>query len=148
MTLLNIANEDMTFEFTNPPTGIPPTIPPDASPPVLDPGIDLVKIVPTLSTKCKADGSRIGTTGVTLTWSLATESPCPFTSVLYEFIAGAGSVTPSAIKTKAESQLVLREGDVGTCRGSWIQIASPFATVYCSCKVELIDAGQTKVKAE
>ena len=147
MPLENIANEDMLLEFTNPPTGIPPAIPPDATPPLVNPGIDTVKIVPTLAPFSKANGKKIGTTGVTITWTLATGG-CPFTSATYVFVAGGGTVVPTAVFNKASAQLVLRKGDVGTCGGGWTLIAAPFTAVTCACKVEIVDAGQDKAKAE
>ena len=143
MTLELVANEDMLVEFTA------VAVPPDAVY-TGDPGIDLVEIVPTLSTKCKANAKKIGTTGIAITF---TPAGCPFTSTTYTFVGASGSVSPLATKTKAEGALVLREGDTGTCvgtpvAGGWTLTASPFTALPCSCTVAISDAGQTKVKAQ
>lgn len=105
MALEYVATEDMLVKFTN--TVGPPDIVYTG-----DVGIDLVKVVPTLSTKCKINSKEIGTTGITITWTAGT--PCPHTSATYNFVAGSGTVSPIATKTKAQAQLVLRAGDTGT----------------------------------
>lgn len=141
MALENIANEDMAVEFSL--TSVDPS---DAVY-TGDPGIDLVKVVPTLSTKCKAASKKIGTVSIVVTWLLATGG-CPYTSVLYNFVSGVATVPATAAKTKAESVLVLREGDTGTCVGGWTLKASPFTPVVCNCDVTISDAGQSKAKAQ
>jgi len=144
MSVEDIANEDMLIEFTNPPTGIPPTVPPDAAY-LGDQPIDLVKIVPTLSSKNKANGKMVGTAGITITWTAA---GCAFASPTYTFVAGVGSIVASATKSRAEGLPVLRLGDAGTCTGGWTLTASPFTAVVCNCKARISDAGQTKAKAQ
>jgi hypothetical protein len=142
MTLKNVANEDLKVAFSN-----------TAGPPDLvytgDPGIDPVKVVPTKSTKCKALNKSICTTGITITWTLATGG-CPHTSATYDFVSGAASILPSAIKTKAENGLVLRVDDqsIAGCIGGWTLKASPFTPIACACTCNISNAGQTKVKAQ
>jgi len=135
-----IANEDMKVAFSN-----------SAGPPDLvysgDQGIDLVKIVPTLDQKVKANGKKVATTATTITFTAAT--PCPHTSATHVFVAGAAVIQTSAQKVKASLVPVHRQGDsslVG-CIGSWTNISSG-ATVPCSCGVEISEAGQDKVKGE
>jgi hypothetical protein len=99
-----IANEDMLVEFSL------VAGPPDAVY-LGDQPIDLVKVVPTLSTKCKAVTKKVGTTGITITWPV---SGCAYTSGTYTFVSGVGNVATTSVKTKAENQLVLRENDTGT----------------------------------
>jgi hypothetical protein len=106
MALENVANEDLLVEFTN--TVGPPDIVYTG-----DIGIDPVKVVPTKSTKCKAMSKLICTTGITLTFAVG-GNECPHTSATYTFVAGVGTVTTTATKTRADAQIVLREGDTGT----------------------------------
>lgn len=141
MSLKEVANEDLKVVFKN-----------SAGPPDLvystDPGIDPVKVVPTKSTTCKAGGKFICTTGITITWSLPL--PCPFSSVLYNFVSGAAAIIPLATKVKADGGLVLRTDDPAPngCLGGWTLKASPFTPMPCSCSCSISDAGQTKVKAQ
>jgi hypothetical protein len=141
MTLKNVANEDLTLHFGN-----------TAGPPDLvytgDPGIDAVKIVPVLSTHCKALNKKVGTQKITVTWLIATGG-CAFTSATHTFVAGGALITPSATKTKADGQIVLREDDSAAagCVGSWTNNSSG-ATVPCSCSAKINAAGQAKAKAQ
>lgn len=58
---------------------------------------------------------------------------------------GGGSMNATATKCKSESKFVMRKGDFGTCNGT-AQI--PFGTTPATCKFEITDAGQNKVKGE
>ena len=145
MTLEFVANEDLEVEFSL-----------TAGPPDLlystDQGIDVTKIVPIKSTKVKANSKEVCTQSITLTFAVG-GNECPFSSVLYNFVGGVGTITATATKTKAENKLVLREGDTGTCVGTspalgWTLIANPFTPVTCTCDLEISDAGQTKIKAQ
>jgi hypothetical protein len=138
MSLEDVCNEDMLVKFTQ-------TAGPPDSVYLGDQGIDLVKVVPTLSTKNKAAAKKVATTGVTITWPV---SGCAFTSATYTFVSGGGMVATSATKTKAEAQLVLRKGDTGTCVGGWTLTAPPNTPLACACNVEISNAGQTKAKAQ
>lgn len=142
MSLDNVANEDMLVEFTNS-AGPPDIVYTGAQ------GIDDTKIVPTISTKCKAAGSGICTTSVTMIFAVG-GAECPHTSATYDFVSGAAVILPGATKTKAENQLVLREGDASAsgCIGGWTLKASPFTPLPCACACEISSAGQTKVKAQ
>lgn len=141
MTLENICNEDMLVNFSN-----------NAGPPDLiytgDQSIDLVKVVPTLSTKCKALGKKVATTSVVITWTLATGG-CAYTSATHSFVSGAAAIPATALKVKAEGQFVLREGDDAApagCVGSWLDPIS--IPVPCQCDTSISNAGQTKAKAQ
>jgi len=140
MSLEYVANEDLKVKFTN-----------SAGPPDLlytgDKGIDLTEVVPTLSTHCKANSKKVATTLITVVW---TSLGCPFTSVTHTFIAGAALVQTSALKTKADGFIVLREGDSSLlgCIGSWTPPSTPPLSIPCACSVEISDAGQTKAKAQ
>lgn len=138
MTLKNVCNEDMKLKFTN-----------SAGPPDLvyggDPGIDLVKVVPVLSAKCRAGGSRVASQSVTITW---TPPGCAFSSASSTFIAGAAVVQSSTSVSRVEGLPVLREGDASAvgCIGSWTSPGP--VTVPCACTVEISDAGQQAVKSQ
>jgi hypothetical protein len=141
MTLKDVCNEDMKVNFSN-------TAGPSDLVYTTDPGIDLVKVVPVLSTKCKALNKKVATTSVTITWTVATGG-CPYTSATHVFIAGASSIAATAVKTKAENALVLRKGDSGVCAGTWQPPGGPPPPpLPCACDVEISDAGQTKAKAQ
>jgi flagellar hook protein FlgE len=131
----NVANEDMKVNFTST-TGQTYTT---------DQGIDTVKIVPTISTKCSACGKKICTEKITLTFSVA--MACPHSFAAHTFVSGSGTITATATKCKAEGKLVLRVDDAGNCVGSWTN-NSTGATVPCACTLKIADAGQTKVKGE
>jgi hypothetical protein len=132
MPAKNIANEDLKVNFLNTTGQVYST----------DQGIDSVKIVPTKSTTCKACGKFVCTTGITLTFSVA--MPCPHTFPGFTFVSGAGSITPLAIKCKADGAVVLLKDDPGTCMGSWTN-NSTGAPAPCACTLKIADAGQTKV---
>lgn len=139
MTAL-IANEDLTIAFTK-----------GSTPPDLvylgDIGITDASVTTTTSTKCKAVGKKMVTTSITHVFNVAT-APCPFSSATYDFIAGGAVIMPSALKCKAENNLVFLEGDssVVGCIGSWKLKVSPFTVVPCACGVQINSAGQTKAK--
>ena len=133
----NICNEDMQLSFSN-----------VSGPGDLvytgDAGIDPTMVVPTLSPMCKALNKKIATTAITITWPAGT---CPFTSASSAHVIGAGSVAATATKCRASLQLVLREGDVGSCAGSWQPTGGPPPPpIPCSCNVSVSSAGQQKVK--
>ncbi|MCP4539025.1 MAG: hypothetical protein GY832_17965 [Chloroflexi bacterium] len=141
MALENVANEDLEVSFSN--TAGPPDIAY-----TVDQGIDAVKIIPTKSTHCEAVGSAVCTTAITLLFAVG-GTECPHTSLTHTFIAGGGSIAATAAKVKADAQFVLREGDTGTCAGTWQPPGAPPPTpIACTCNLEIADAGQTKVKAQ
>jgi len=133
-----VANEDLKVNFTK-------TAPPDAVY-AGDQPIDAVKIVAIKATKTKANNKFVCANMITLTFTAGT--PCPHTSATYNFIAGAGSIPSTAIKTKVDNLTVLRKDDSGSCAGSWSLKVSPFTVLPCSCTLKISDAGQTKVLAE
>lgn len=139
MSLEEIANEDLKVKFTL-----------TAGPPdkiyTGDQGIDLVKIVPIKALKEKAIGKKICTQKIDLTFTAV--NVCPFTSATYTFVSGVGLINATALKVKAESKLVLRKEDPGTCIGGWTLTASPFTALACACDIEISNAGQTKDKAQ
>ncbi len=155
MSLELIANEDLELTFTL--TSADPTDKQPASGVSVKP-IDLgppPTIAPTLAPTNKApkDGPQVATKEIVITWPGV---PCAFTSAgLYTFVGGSGSVSVTAEKTKAEGEIVLREGDTGTCEGDhtaippggWILTSGP-TPVSCSCDVEITKAGQTKAKGQ
>lgn len=153
MSLELVANEDLELTFTL--TSADPT---DKQPPS---GVSIKPInlgppptiAPTLSPHCKASGKKVATKEIVITWPGV---PCAFTSGgLYSFVGGSGSVSVTAEKVKADGEIVLREGDTGSCSGDhtaippggWILTSGP-TPVSCSCDVEVTKAGQTKAKAE
>ena len=146
MTTKSIANEDLqvNFDIQTSPPAVPPDPPSDLQY-TGDQGIDLVKIVPTKSTTCKANSKFVCTTGITLTWTVI---GCPFTSALYTFVSGTGTITPSATKCKADNALVLRKDDIGTCIGSWMLTNPPNTVQACACNLKISNAGQTEVKGQ
>jgi len=136
MTLELVATDDLKVAFSN--TSGPPGLVYTS-----DPGLDPVKVVAPIATKC----SNIATTSIVITWAAAT--PCPHTSATHTFIAGAAVVQASSVSTRAEGALVLRVGDSSAvgCVGSWAPPGGG-SPVVCNCGVEISDAGQTKVKSE
>lgn len=141
MSLELIANEDMDVDFSH--SAGPPDLVYTGPVKITDPGFTVV----TKSTKCKAGGKSICTNGLTYAWNVAS-APCPHTSATYDFVAGAGSLVATAVKTKAEALAVLREGDASVCAGSWTLKVPPNTPIVCACNVEISAAGQTKAKAQ
>lgn len=100
------------------------------------------------SIKVKAEGNGVYSGTLNFTFSGGTYSGgVPGTA------SGSGSINPTATKTKADGNLVLRVDDNGTMAGSYEQtnptpppptISIPFSGVG----VEISNAGQIKVKAE
>lgn len=148
MALENIATKDLILKFENTagPTDIQPiAVPPD--PPTKEVSLDASKTA-TQSTTCKILGKEVCSTSVDYVFSTTLTRPCPFTSGgLFTFVAGGGTILATAGKCKAEGQLVLRQGDSGTCTGTWTKIADG-STLTCTCDVEISDAGQDKVKGQ
>lgn len=140
MALENIANEDLLIEFSN--TAGPPDIVYTG-----DKGLTYPGVAETLSTKCKALAKKIATTLLEYIFS-STVVPCPHTSGNYNFVSGTGTITATATKCRAESALVMREGDSGLCAGSWTLKVSPFTAVACACDTQISSAGQSKVKGQ
>jgi len=62
--------------------------------------------------------------------------------------SGAGVISPTAAKVTAESGLVLRQGDTGTITVNGTTPTTPFPPATGTVDVEIIAAGQVKVKAE
>lgn len=138
MTAELIANEDMKVAFSN-----------TAGPPDLlykgDQGIDLVKIVPTLDMKVKANEKKVATTMTQVTWL---PPDCAFTSATHVFVSGLAVIQTSAQKVKAGGVAVHRQGDTSLvgCVGSWTPPGG--GVLVCGCGVEISEAGQDKVKGE
>jgi hypothetical protein len=134
-----IANEDLTVAFTN--QGVPSDAVYGG-----DQNLDAVKIVALKSTKAKLSGKAMCHTGITLTFTPGT--PCPFTSALYQFVSGAGSIAPTSLLNRTTGSTVLRLDDTGTCIGGWILKAPPNTPIVCNCSVKIKTAGQSKVVGE
>lgn len=94
--------------------------------------------VQTSSAKVKAGGNPILTT--TLGW---TASGCTFSGGT--FVYGGGSMDASSTKILCGGVKPMREGDSGTCTGSFTVGSS---AVACSCTVKISSAGQQKVKCK
>ena len=71
------------------------------------------------------------------------------TIAAHTFVSGASAspLMATATKCKCDNLFVIRTGDSGTCAGSFTN-NSTAATVTCTCKYEIQNAGQIKVKAE
>lgn len=139
MTLKYVANELLKVKLTA------VVVPPGALY-AGDPGIDTVKVVPTLAAKTKAEGKKVATDKIAITWTAATGN-CPYSAAGYTFISGAATIPATATKTKAAGKAVLREGDqsIAGCVGSWAIDAG--GSLVCSCSAEITDPGQGEVKA-
>jgi hypothetical protein len=137
MARIEIANEDLEINFT------PKTVPSDAvysgDIPYNTNGITF-----TLSTKVKCIDKFALLDKLQMTWAVGS-APCPYTSTLYNFVSGSGSITATSLKCKCETKFPLRKNDSGTCSGSWTLKASPFTSLSCSCTLKISDAGQQKV---
>lgn len=64
-------------------------------------------------------------------------------------IVGGGSISPTAVKVKADGQLVMRDGDFVLMSATGQLAASPFTPGQpISGNVEIADPGQTKARAQ
>lgn len=120
MAKQNIAVQGATMTPNSPAAG---TITPTTSP----------------SAKVKAGGSGVYRGVVSVTFS-GTYSGNAAT--------GSGSITGSSSKTKADAQLVLREGDQGSITGTYTNPAPPPPTLPFSATFDVDAAGQVKVTTE
>lgn len=132
-----IANEDVQFKFTN-----------SAGPPDIaytgDVGQDPVSVVVVLCSKVKAEGKQVATTSATIVWG---PGMCPHSSATHTHIAGGGAIVATAAKVTTCGVPPLREGDAGTCAGTWQPPGEPPPPpIDCACSVEVSSAGQTTVK--
>ena len=69
----------------------------------------------------------------------------PCTLAGHTFVSGVGLVTATAVKAKCDGKAVMREGDQGTCTGSFTPPSGP--AVVCTCDLVVQVAGQLKAKA-
>lgn len=142
MTLANVGNEDLyvRFTFVSGPTDITPGQTTDEN---LENGISS-----TSSPSCEAPaGKAIQCTAISYTFTAA-GGGCPFISGSHTFIAGGGAIAATATLTKCDGLAPMREGDTGTCAGTWTPPSTPPPTIPCACTTEVIDPQQTAVKAE
>jgi len=95
------------------------------------------------SLKCKAEGLGIYSGTITFTFSGGDFAGCTNGTV-----AGGGTITATATKTKADGQLVIRVGDSGIMTGVGTNAAPPPPTLPAVGSVEITVAGQTTVKAQ
>jgi hypothetical protein len=141
MTLEFVANEDLEVEFTN--SAGPPDIVYPSDIGIADPGITAIN-----STTSKAGGKWICKTSLTMLFAVA-GSPCPHTSATHVFIAGGGALVATAAKVLVDSMPPLRDGDTGTCAGTWQPPGGPPPPpIVCACTTVIAVAGQDKVKAQ
>jgi hypothetical protein len=125
----SIANENYTLGITN-----------------LSPGVSVFGVpneTRILALKSKVDEKKILLSAIQ--YSFTAGSPCVLP--MHTFISGIGSIQATAIKTKCDGLPVMREGDSGSCSGSFTNNNSGLP-VSCSCTLRIANAGQTKVKAE
>ena len=66
----------------------------------------------------------------------------------YSLVAGGGYISSTAEKITCDNLNPIREGDRGTCTGTFQQTAYPFSMQPCNCATEIKSAGQKKVEAE
>ena len=66
----------------------------------------------------------------------------------YTFGVGGGIIMPTGIKCFTNGDNPLRKNDFGLCSGSFTNNVAPFDVVICSCKYEITNAGQSKVRCE
>lgn len=95
------------------------------------------------STKVKAEGKGVYKLEIAFTFAGGSES-----TVVAGSVTGGGTISATATKTKAEGQLVVREGDTGTLTGAGTNPAPPPPTLPVSGDVIISVAGQTKVNAQ
>jgi len=100
-------------------------------------------ITSTPSTKVKPGGlgAYKGTT-IAFTFSGGSGGGCTDGTV-----TGSGTISASALKVKAENQLVIREGDIGTMNWTGTNPSPPPTNLTGTSNVVISSAGQTKVKA-
>ena len=63
-------------------------------------------------------------------------------------VAGGGAIPPSALKVKADGQLVIRDGDFVLMAATGTSASFPFPVLPIAGNVEVADPGQTKAKAQ
>jgi hypothetical protein len=95
------------------------------------------------STKVKCEGSGVYKGTIAFTFSGGNGSGAVPGSV-----AGAGTIVTTALKTKADAEEVVREGDTGTLTATGTKESPPPPTVPFVGGVEISVAGQTTVKAQ
>lgn len=92
------------------------------------------------SSKVKINGIGVYQGGIDFTVTASISGSC-------EGATGTGTILPSAIKTKADEQLVHREGDI--ISGIVVTGATPGgSSCNFTLNVEITDPNQTKVKAD
>jgi len=95
------------------------------------------------STRVKGQGFGVYTVTIDFTFAGGNEA-----TVTPGTVVGSGSVSSTAIKTKAEGLIVMREGDTGTLSGTGTNPAAPPPTLPVSGPVIIAAAGQSKARAE
>lgn len=144
MTVKDVAVAGFGLEFTL--TAGPPDAAPDAT-------IDenFTGLTAEVSTKVKGEGSGFVLSPLSGVWAVGS-APCPILvnsappPANHTFINGTFvTMLATALKVKAEAKLPMRTGDPGTCSGLWAINAG--GTLPCVCTVEIVDPGQTKVRA-
>jgi hypothetical protein len=96
--------------------------------------------IQTISTKCAAPSGK-GVLLDKITWTMAS---C--TAPSHVFVSGGtlNDLIATSIKNLGESKKPLRKTDYGMCQGTFTGSGG----LTCSCRFEITNAGQVKVKGE
>ena len=100
-------------------------------------------ITSTPSVKVKAGGSGVYRGPLTFTFA-GGSAP----GLVAGSVTGAGTINPTATKTKADGLLVIREGDSVLVTFTGTNSSPPPPTLNVAGTVEVASAGQTKAKAQ
>ncbi len=128
-----IANENYTLLAT------------PVSPGTWVPGIPSEGRTPALKSDAP-DGKDILVDKIDYIYTAAPTPPAaPCTLAGHTFVSGVGLITATAVKAKCDGKVTMREGDQGTCTGSFTPPVGP--PVVCACDLVVQAAGQLKAKA-
>ena len=100
-------------------------------------------ITSTPSIKVRAENKGVFKTPLSVSFAGGT-----FPGLVPGTVAGSGTIAATALKTKAETIFVMREGDTGTFTGVGTLPPPAVGTGPATGPIEISSAGQTKVKAQ
>lgn len=98
---------------------------------------------PQLADNAKLDGKRI--VKEKIEWEITTGCQNPQGSGGGGSAISGNPIVATATKVKCDGKAVVRNGDIGSCKGSQSTSGSPLT---CTCDFKITDAGQNKVRGE
>jgi hypothetical protein len=89
-------------------------------------------------------GKKVCVYSLSFSWTAI--QTCPYSSSLFTFVSGFGSIYPSSTAVTLQSLKPLRFNDpTGLCMGAWFN-TNTLAPQPCKCDITISDAGQEDVK--